>query len=278
MKGILFAGRHASQRLPLLFDEEPPPNLTSDPQLLDFSLAVLMQTGVREICLVAPVGQLPTLRAEYGLGDHLGLSLSYQADHPDLAGLLTSLSSWLSDHPVAVVQGDFLLAGEHLATQLRLAIPRHGASTLAYRLPQPAAEDPLASTRPSVALCGVSMYDERFTAFAQGLEPAPVVNSLLELQRIYLRQGSLQVVMLDPSIVCLDCSARESLLAASLFIQMWERSTGRKLACLEEIALHNDIIDLDAFDQLLDRVNCPHKRSYLKRIRRQESSYRRRAA
>jgi hypothetical protein len=68
------------------------------------------------------------------------------------------------------------------------------------------------------------------------------------------------------------------LLATSLFVQAWEQATGRKLVCLEEIALQQGFVDAAAWEQLIRKVCCPQKRRYLQRIGRERAQQGRRAA
>ena len=282
MKGILLAGVHAARRLPLLLEDEPPAASVGAPLLLDLSLAVLLQAGVREICIVASPEQTDLLRVEHGDGNRLGLHLSYELPPSDLSTLFAVRESWLAGQPVVVVQGDILLTGDSLSRQLRAAARRsHGASVFAHALPPSASAATGSQTsakRPTVALCGVSFFDERAGAMAHRLPPMPLPAGLLELQRSYLREGTLEVLPLDRGILCMDCSASESLLALSLFLQTWEQTTARRLACLEEIALQQGILDLPAFERLLPTVACPEKRLYLQRVLREATPPRRKAA
>jgi glucose-1-phosphate thymidylyltransferase len=282
MKGILLAGVHAARRLPLLLEDEPPSAAVGAPLLLDLSLAVLLQAGVREICIVASAEQTNLLHAEHGDGSRLGLHLSYELPPSDLSTLFAVRESWLAGQSVVVVQGDILLSGDSLSRQLRAAARRaHGASVFAHALPpsaSPPAKTQASGKRPTVALCGVSFFDDRVGVMAHRLPPLPLPAGLLELQRSYLREGTLEVIPLDPGILCMDCSASESLLALSLFMQTWEQTTGHRLACLEEIALQQGTLDLPTFERLLLTVDCPEKRLYLQRALREATPSRRRAA
>jgi len=278
MKGILLAGPHATHRLPLFLDEEPVRQAANLGMVCDFSLAVLLQAGVRDIQLVAPAERLAMLQAEYGDGKHMGLSLHYQTQSNDFVEQVERLEAWLACQSVAVVQGEVLLAGEALQKQLRAALRSHGASALVYAVPGKVAGEGGAARRASVAWCGVSFFDTRFVEWVRQLAPAAVPDALRELYGLYLQDGSLQVLLLNPEVVCLDGSTSEALLATSLFVQAWEQATGRKLVCLEEIALQQGFVDAAAWEQLIRKVCCPQKRRYLQRIGRERAQQGRRAA
>jgi glucose-1-phosphate thymidylyltransferase len=286
MKGILLAGTHATRRLPLLLDDEPLPSSPATPIVLDYSLAVLMQAGVREIAIVATPEQRAVLQAEHGDGAALGLTLSFpEVSAPvEVAGLFETLQPWLGEQPVALVQGDYLLTGNGLADRLRFAAQQNpGATVFAYAVPRSIAGDLRATKGPSVALCGVSFFDARVGPLARSVTspcPAPTrfATGLLELHRRYLRAGSLQVLPLDAGVLCQDWTAPEALLAGSLFVQTWEQSTGRRLGCLEEIALQEGLIDPVGLERLVASERCPEKQHYLHRVLREATAPRRRAA
>jgi len=278
MKGILLAGPLATHRLPLFLDEEPVPQAANLGMVCDFPLAVLLQAGVRDIQILASADPLALLQAEYGNGNSLGLNLNYELMLNDFVEQVERLKDWLTDQSVAVVQGEVLLAGEALTGQLQSALRSHGASALVYAVPGKVAGEGGAARRASVAWCGVSFFDTRFVEWVRRLAPAPAAKVLGDLYRLYLQEGSLQVLPLDPEVVCLDASTSEALLATSLFVQAWEQATGRKLVCLEEIALRQGLVDSAAWDQLVRQEACPQKRRYLQRIGREQAQPGRRAA
>ena len=61
----------------------------------------------------------------------------------------------------------------------------------------------------------------------------------------YLKQGRLKVETLGRGFAWLDTGTHESLSEASTFIEVIEKRTGLKVACLESIALENGWITTD---------------------------------
>ena len=66
---------------------------------------------------------------------------------------------------------------------------------------------------------------------------------ITDLNRLYLKQGALQVIKLPRGMAWLDTGTHESLLQASNYIQTIEERQGLKVGCLEEIAYRMKFID-----------------------------------
>jgi glucose-1-phosphate thymidylyltransferase len=60
---------------------------------------------------------------------------------------------------------------------------------------------------------------------------------------VYLNRGQLFVKVLGDETKWLDAGTPQSLLAATQFVASIEQRTGKKIACLEEIAFRSGFID-----------------------------------
>ena len=83
---------------------------------------------------------------------------------------------------------------------------------------------------------------------------------------MYLDAGDLEVGIMTRGMVWLDTGTIDSLYDASEFVKVIEKRTGRKIACIEEIAyLHNFITKEDAL-----KASEKYKKSayakYLKKV------------
>jgi len=102
---------------------------------------------------------------------------------------------------------------------------------------------------------------------AKGLEKsARGEYEITDINRTYLERGALRVVRLGRGIAWLDTGTHESLLDAGNFIATIEKRQGLKIACIEEVAFRQGLIDLPSLARLLEGMPHNDYRSYLKRV------------
>ena len=82
---------------------------------------------------------------------------------------------------------------------------------------------------------------------------------ITDLKLRYLREGRLHVERMGRGFAWLDTGTFESLIAAASFVQTLETRQGMKVACLEEIAFRQGLIDRN---QLLSLARSLQKSGY----------------
>ena len=96
------------------------------------------------------------------------------------------------------------------------------------------------------AVVGLYFYPNSVVDIAKHIKPSP--RGELEITTVneeYLKRGQLRVQRLARGFAWLDTGTHDSLAEASTFIEVIEKRTGLKVACLEDIAFTQGWIDAD---------------------------------
>ncbi|MEO0950267.1 MAG: sugar phosphate nucleotidyltransferase, partial [Pseudomonadota bacterium] len=125
------------------------------------------------------------------------------------------------------------------------------------------------------AVTGLYFYDNDVVEIAK--QVAPSERGELEITSVnqaYLERGDLKVEVLGRGFAWLDTGTHESLLAASSFVETIEQRQGYKIACLEEIALHNGWLDRDTLRRIGESLSKNSYGQYLLQIAEEPDYFR----
>ena len=101
------------------------------------------------------------------------------------------------------------------------------------------------------AVPGIYFYDESVSEYAHRLKPSARGElEITDLNRIYLEQGKLQVLLIGRGVAWLDAGTHESLHQAASFVQAVEERQGLMISCPEEIAYRLGYIDRERLKKL----------------------------
>lgn len=280
MKGIILAGGAGSRLYPLTLVASKQLQPVYDKPMVYYPLAVLIASGIREICLISTPQDLPRFRQLLGDGSAWGICVEYREQpKPDgIAQAFLIAESFIAGQPVVLILGDNIFSGGDSFPRAVAEFPG-GATVFAYHVHDPqrygvvefdasgraiSLEEKPAQPRSNYAVPGVYLYDEQVVARTRALRPSARGElEITDLNKAYLAADQLQVIRLSRGLAWLDAGTSTSLHEASSYVQTIEKRQGVKIGCPEEAALRRGFLPLSDFDTLVARMpNCEY-RDYL---------------
>lgn len=267
MKGIVLAGGSGTRLYPITKGISKQLIPIFDKPMVYYPISVLMLAGIRDILIISTPQDLPGFKRLLGDGSDYGVSFSY-AEQPSPDGLAQAFiigEDFIGNDCVCLVLGDNIFHGNGLSRMLQQSVTdaeENGKATVfGYRVNDPerygvveydaegncvSIEEKPEHPKSNYAVVGLYFYPNKVVEVAKNIRPS--ARGELEITSVnqqFLADGGLKVQTLGRGFAWLDTGTHDSLSEASTFIEVIEKRTGLKVACLEGIALEQGWIGPD---------------------------------
>lgn len=280
MKGIILAGGSGSRLYPLTMVTSKQLLPIYDKPMIYYPLSILMLAGVKDILIISTPDDTPRFQALLGSGERFGVNFSYKVQpSPDgLAQAFLLGEEYIGDDTACMILGDNIFYGNGMKTALLRAVEnsKQGRATVfGYHVDDPerfgvvefdkngqaiSIEEKPINPKSNYAVTGLYFYDKRVVEFAKKVKPSKRGElEITDLNRMYLEDGTLDVVTFGRGLTWLDTGTHESLAEATAFVKMIEDHQGLKISCPEEIAYNNGWITKE---QLREQAELMKKNQY----------------
>ncbi|GGN95227.1 glucose-1-phosphate thymidylyltransferase [Actinoplanes lobatus] len=262
MRGILLAGGTGSRLWPITMAMSKQLMPIFDKPMIYYPLSTLVSAGIREILVITTPEDQPHFHRLLGDGSRFGLELTYAVQpRPDgIAQAFRIGAGFIGDQPVALILGDNIFHGLGGFTE------PSGGRVFAYPVADPerygvvefdddgrvlSIEEKPEKPKSTYVVPGLYFYDADVVEIAGRLVPSD--RGELEITAVneeYLRQGRLDVTVLDRGTVWLDTGTFQSMVQASEYVRVIEERQGLKIGCVEEAAWRAGFISDDQLREL----------------------------
>lgn len=285
MKGIILAGGSGTRLYPLTLVTSKQLLPIYDKPMIFYPLSTLMLAGIRDILIISTPQDLPNFERLLGDGSRYGINLSYKVQpSPDgLAQAFIIGEEFIAGDKCAMVLGDNIFYGSGLRKHLRAAAEKkNGATVFGYYVDDPerfgivefdkngkavSIEEKPKHPKSNYCVTGLYFYDNRVCELAKQVKPSARGElEITDLNRMYLEDGSLDVVTLGRGFAWLDTGTVDALNEATEFVKMIETNQGIQISAVEEVAYINGWITKDELIESAERYGKSPYGQYLKKV------------
>lgn len=287
-KSIVLAGGSGTRLYPVTATVNKHLLPVYDKPMIYYPISTMMLGGIKDFILISSPGDIDQFRRLLGDGSQWGCTFEYlvQEQPRGIAEAFLIAEDQVKGSNVALSLGDNIFYGSGLSERIQRACgQKDGATIFGYEVADPRAfgvvevddagmaislEEKPKEPKSNLAVPGLYFYDDRVVDFAKSLTPSARGElEITDINRLYMQAEALRVQNLGRGMAWLDGGSAEALYEASQFIKVVEERTGLKIACLEEIALHNGFVSPEKLRSLFGKRSGQYAEYVMRMIDRE---------
>lgn len=263
-----------------------------DKPMVYYPISALMLAGIRDILIISTPHDLPGFKRLLGDGSDYGVNFQY-AEQPSPDGLAQAFiigEEFIGDDCACLVLGDNIFYGSGFVSLLKNAVKdaeeNNKATVFGYWVSDPerygvaefdkegnciSIEEKPKNPKSNYAVVGLYFYPNKVVDIAKTIKPS--ARGELEITTVnqaFLHDQQLKIQLLSRGFAWLDTGTHESLSEASTFVEVIEKRTGLKIACLEGIAYRNGWITAERLREIAQPMIKNQYGQYLMALTQEE--------
>ncbi len=284
-KGIILAGGSGTRLYPLTLAISKQIMPVYDKPMIYYPLSILMQADIRDVLIITTPRDAETFRELLGDGSQWGMHFEYKIqEKPNgLAEAFIIGEDFIGEDNVAMILGDNMFYGEHLAEKLKEANERENEATIfGYYVKDPrrygvveidengkaiSIEEKPEEPKSNYAVPGLYFYTNEVIEIAKNVKPS--ARGELEITTVneeYMKRGQLKVEKLGRGMTWFDTGTHDALIETASFVQTIQKRQGLQICCPEEIAFDKGWITSDELSELSKKYMKTDYGKYLKDV------------
>ena len=283
-KGIILAGGLGSRMSPITKSVNKQLLPIYDKPLIYYPLSILMLAGIREILIIVNKGSIQQFKKILPDGNNIGIKISYveQSKPRGVPDAFKIGAKFIKDENVALILGDNFFYAQSLSEKLRKATKlKNGATIFVHPVKNPnrfgvadikknkiiSLKEKPKKSKSNLAITGLYFFDNTVIKKTLSLRKSKRNElEIIDLLNLYKKNKRLKAELLGRGAAWLDAGTIDDFNQTSLFVSSIENRQGFKIACLEEIALHNKWISKNNIVKAISFYgNCDYSK-YLKNL------------
>ena len=284
-KGIILAGGSGTRLYPLTLAISKQIMPVYDKPMIYYPLSILMQADIRDVLIITTPRDAETFKELLGDGSQWGMHFEYKIqEKPNgLAEAFIIGEDFIGEDNVAMILGDNMFYGEHLAEKLKEANEREDEATIfGYYVKDPrrygvveidedgkaiSIEEKPEEPKSNYAVPGLYFYTNEVIEIAKNVKPS--ARGELEITTVneeYMKRGQLKVEKLGRGMTWFDTGTHDALIETASFVQTIQKRQGLQICCPEEIAFDKGWITSDELSELSKKYMKTDYGKYLKDV------------
>jgi len=285
MKGIILAGGSGTRLYPITKGISKQLMPIYDKPMIYYPLSVLMLAGIKDVLFITTPQDQEQFKRLLGDGAEIGCNFSYEVQH-DPNGLAQAFvigEKFVGNDKVCLILGDNIFYGAGFSKLVQSFNDLEGAAVFAYEVNDPerygvvefddnkkaiSIEEKPSAPKSNYAVPGLYFYDNSVIEIAKNIKPSPRGEyEITDVNRVYLKQGKLQVGIMNRGTAWLDTGTFDSFADACEFVRVIEKRQSQKVGCIEEVAFRMGFINHEQLLVLADKYSKSGYGEYLRRIK-----------